>query len=192
MAMEFTEMEKVQSICSNLWWKEEDLCCCGVHCWDLAGLVEEGLKHFRLMKNDFNLQPTKETYSSVVELLARAGHINQAKEFIDSVPYKPSLSMWGALLGSCRIHGNVNDAETVTEKLFDIKQDENGFQALLSNIYAECGRTEDSASSRKEMGKMRLMKNRVVVCWKVTPDVIGLYYGKSYEAFDTGMVSHIH
>lgn len=157
-----------------------------------AGLVEEGLKHFSLMKNVFGLQPTEETYGCVVDLLARSGHISQAKEFIDSIPYKPSLSMWGALLGSCRIHGNVNEAKVVAKKLFKIKQDESGFQALLSNIYAESGKPEDAASLRKGMGMLRLKKKQGCSWLESKAWSNWLYYGKSYEAFDTGTVSNMH
>lgn len=63
-----------------------------------AGLVEEGKVLFRSMKSLYNLSPSIEHYGCMVDLLGRAGLLEEAKELIKKMPMKPNAVIWGALL----------------------------------------------------------------------------------------------
>ncbi|CBI27814.3 unnamed protein product, partial [Vitis vinifera] len=123
-----------------------------------SGLVEEGRKHFESMMRDYSIMPGVEHCACMVDLLGRAGSLMEAYEFIDKMPVEPDVSVWGALLGSCRIHSNLELAELVAEKLFLLDPQTVTFYVLMSNIYAEAGRWEDAARLRKLMEERELKK----------------------------------
>ncbi|KAG8363914.1 hypothetical protein BUALT_Bualt19G0072000 [Buddleja alternifolia] len=121
-----------------------------------AGLVDKGLKYFVAMKEKHGVEPTVEHYGCVVNLLGRAGFLAEAEELILSMPMKPNGAVWGALLGACRIHGNVELGEKIGEILLDLEPENSGRYTLLSNIYAKAGKWNNVEKLRK------LMKERGV------------------------------
>ncbi|XP_068653983.1 pentatricopeptide repeat-containing protein At2g13600-like [Aristolochia californica] len=123
-----------------------------------AGLVDKGLEYFKIMTEDFGLIPSDENYGCVVDLLARGGRIDEAKNLIASMPKKPGPNVWGALLSACRIHGAINEAELALKHLLELDANEAGFQALMSNIYADVGRMEGVQKVRKAMKDMGVGK----------------------------------
>ncbi|KAK9152584.1 hypothetical protein Sjap_000064 [Stephania japonica] len=114
-----------------------------------SGLVEEGLKYFEAMEKEYGVTPMEENYGSAVDLLARAGRLDEAKQLIATMPIKPGASVWGALLGACKIQGDAEEAEIALEKLMKLEPDESGFRKLLSSIYSEAGRLDSAAEIRK-------------------------------------------
>ncbi|XAR49256.1 hypothetical protein NMG60_11032385 [Bertholletia excelsa] len=116
-----------------------------------AGLVEKGLKYLIAMKQVYGITPTVECYGCVVNLLGRVGLLNEAEELIKSMPMEPNSAVWGALLGACRKHGDVELGERVGKILLKLEPENSGRYALLSNIYAKAGRWEDVANLRKLM-----------------------------------------
>ncbi|XP_058077928.1 pentatricopeptide repeat-containing protein At5g66520-like [Magnolia sinica] len=125
-----------------------------------AGLVEEGQQYFNSMKHVFGVEPTVEHYGCLVDLLGRAGLLDEAESVIQRMWMKPNAAIWGALLGACRIHGNVELGERVGKILLELEPHNSGRYTLLSNIYAKAGRWDDVANVRK------LMKARGI---KTTP-----------------------
>ncbi|KAM7481820.1 hypothetical protein LguiB_006403 [Lonicera macranthoides] len=70
-----------------------------------AGLVDEGLSYFKSMTADYKITPDQEIYGCVVDLLGRGGRVKEAYDLIESMPFKPDESVWGAFLGACKAHG---------------------------------------------------------------------------------------
>ncbi|CAA7397034.1 unnamed protein product [Spirodela intermedia] len=118
-----------------------------------AGMVEEGLKVFTSMSRDFDLLPETRHYAAVVDLLARAGRVEEAYEFIMGMPVEPDDAVWGALLGACKIHRRVELGEAAAKKAMELKPDEAGYRVLLANLYAAAGRWEEAQNLRKTMKK---------------------------------------
>ncbi|KAJ4955426.1 hypothetical protein NE237_012209 [Protea cynaroides] len=116
-----------------------------------AGLVDKGLRYFSFMKQTYGIEPTVEHYGCVVDLLGRSGHLSEAEDLIRSMPITPTAAVWGALLGACRIHGNLELGERVGKLLLELEPQNSGRYALLSNIYAKAGRWEDVTKVRKMM-----------------------------------------
>ncbi|XVF59920.1 hypothetical protein PTKIN_Ptkin08bG0000700 [Pterospermum kingtungense] len=121
-----------------------------------AGLIAEGWECFNSMVKDFGVTPTSEHYACMVDLLGRAGQLNQAREFIKRMPIRPDAGVWGGLLGGCRIHLNVELAEVAAKALFDLDAQNPGRYVLLSNIYASLGKRKEADGIRN------LMKSRGV------------------------------
>ncbi|THG00559.1 hypothetical protein TEA_023086 [Camellia sinensis var. sinensis] len=123
-----------------------------------SGLVEEGKKHFESMTKDYSIGPAVEHCACMVDLLGRAGQLVEAYEFIKNMPSGPDIGVWGALLGACRIHGNLELAELVADRLHQLESQTVSFYVLMTNIYAEAGRWEDVARLRKLMEERELKK----------------------------------
>ncbi|KAF3775283.1 Pentatricopeptide repeat-containing protein [Nymphaea thermarum] len=123
-----------------------------------TGYVNEGLKQFERMEQEFGMRPSVEHYSCVVDLLGRAGRIHDAVELIRRMPMKPSKSVWGALLNACRVHGNVELAEIVASRLFDLEPDNPGNYLLLANTYGTAGRRADVERVRRRMEEKGMKK----------------------------------
>ncbi|CAM8963782.1 unnamed protein product [Rhodiola kirilowii] len=102
-----------------------------------SGLVEEGRKNFALMRKLGFIKPKVKHYSCMVDLLGRAGLIDEAYNLITSMPLEPEASIWGALLGACKIHGNLQVAEIAANKLFEMESRNPGNFCVLANIYSE-------------------------------------------------------
>ncbi|CAN6438689.1 unnamed protein product [Victoria cruziana] len=119
-----------------------------------AGLVDEGWFYFNSMSQEYQLMPLEGHYACMVDLLGRAGRLHEAEELIESMPIEPDSVVWGALLGACRIHRNVELGRRVAERLFELEPRNSGNYILLSNIYASLGMWDKVGEIR------RLMKAR--------------------------------
>ncbi|KAF5183354.1 Pentatricopeptide repeat-containing protein [Thalictrum thalictroides] len=102
-----------------------------------AGLVNDGLQIFRKMKNSCGIEPKVEHYSCLVDLLSRAGKIEEAKKVIETMPVKADSALWGSLLAACRTNLNLPIAEVSLDRLVKLKAEDSGVYVLMSNIYAE-------------------------------------------------------
>lgn len=123
-----------------------------------SGKVQEGRFYFESMRKDYKITPKNEHYSCMVDLLGRAGLIEEAESLIQEIPQEPGASVWGALLGACRIHKRVELAEQVANKLFVLEPDQPGAHILLSNIYAAAEMWDMVRKTREMMNERALRK----------------------------------
>ncbi|KAK9283405.1 hypothetical protein L1049_011647 [Liquidambar formosana] len=124
------------------------------------GLVEKGRRYFDLMIGEHAVLPNVLHYSCMVDILGRAGLLSEALDVIKRMPFIATASMWGSLLGSCRIHGNLELAEVAAKHLFEIEPDNAGNHVLLSNIYAANKRWGEVAEARKLLKESKAKKER--------------------------------
>ena len=129
-----------------------------LHACSHMGLINQGRKFFASMTRDYGIIPQIEHYGCLVDLLSRAGLLHEAHEFILNMPMKPNGVVWGALLGACRVHKNVEMAEEAIKHLLELDPLNDGYYVVLSNIYAEAGRWEDTARVRKFMKDQQVKK----------------------------------
>ncbi|KAH7576799.1 hypothetical protein JRO89_XS01G0151900 [Xanthoceras sorbifolium] len=108
-----------------------------------AGLVTEGKELFDRMAKDYNMKPGLAHYSCLVDLLGRAGKLDEAYKLIRSMEINPTSDIWAALLSACRLHQNVELAEISAQKSFDMNPKAVGSYICLSNIYAAEKRWDD-------------------------------------------------
>ncbi|KAJ8447140.1 hypothetical protein Cgig2_022869 [Carnegiea gigantea] len=80
----------------------------------------EGFAHFDSITAVHKIEISPEHYATMVDMLGRAGQLEEAIRFIASMPIKPGPSVWGALLGACRKHGYFEMPREAAEKLFQI------------------------------------------------------------------------
>ncbi|XWS72155.1 hypothetical protein CRYUN_Cryun02cG0016000 [Craigia yunnanensis] len=82
-----------------------------------VGAVEEGVMYFELMKNEYRIALGIEHYIGVIDVFGRAGHLNEAVEFIENMPIEPTMEIWQAIRGFARIHGDIDLEDHVEELL---------------------------------------------------------------------------
>ncbi|CAI0438210.1 unnamed protein product [Linum tenue] len=114
-----------------------------------SGLVKEGEFYFELMKTRYGIEPGAQHYSSMVDLLSRAGKLQEALSIINRMPIEPTESVWGAFMTGCRIHRNTELAAYAADRVFQLGNVSPGLHVILSNSYAAAGRYEDAARARK-------------------------------------------
>eukprot|EP01018_Ginkgo_biloba_P031204 Gb_39249 [translate_table: standard] len=146
-----------------------------------AGLVDEGWQYFDCMSRDYCITCKMEHYACMVDLLGRAGHLDEAQDFIKNMPLEPDASVWGALLGACRIHCNIELGTHVAEHIFYLEPENTGYYVLLSNIYAAAGRWDDAAKVRTVIQDRGLKK---------TPGCSFIEVNNRVHAFLAGDRSH--
>ncbi|MQL86148.1 hypothetical protein Taro_018677 [Colocasia esculenta] len=119
-----------------------------------AGLIQEGKEAFNDMGSKFMIAPMAKHYVCVVDMLGRAGRLEEARDLIAQMPIGPNDAVWGALLGACRIHGNRELGEFAAKRLFHLEPGHSGYYVLMSNVYA-------ASTKWDEVGKLRdTMKSR--------------------------------
>ncbi|KAA0046726.1 pentatricopeptide repeat-containing protein [Cucumis melo var. makuwa] len=151
----FSEMELVGA-------KPDDITFIGVlSACSHGGLVEEGRRFFNSMKKVYRIEPKVEHYGCVVDLLGRAGLLDEAEELIQEISIENCeivVSLYGALLSACRIHNNVDMGERLAKKLVNIEPCDSSIHALLANIYASADRWEDAKKVRRKMKELGVKK----------------------------------
>ena len=123
-----------------------------------SGLVKEGKECFKEMMENYGFQPSQEHYACMVDLLGRAGHVNEAKELVKNMPFKPDARVWGPLLSACKMHSETRLGEFAAEKLITMEPKNAGNYILLSNIYAAAGKWDGVAKMRSFLRDRGLKK----------------------------------
>lgn len=116
-----------------------------------GGFVEEGLETFSKMEK-YGLTPGTQHYGCLVDLLGRAGRLEEAYSLVKGMPIEPNEKVLGALLGACRIHSDIDMAEHVLEDIENLKSRHNSSDPkhyiLLSSIYAASEKWEKAEGMR--------------------------------------------
>ncbi|XP_043715879.1 pentatricopeptide repeat-containing protein At1g18485 [Telopea speciosissima] len=124
-----------------------------------AGLVEKGLMYFVEMQSEYRIEPRLEHYACAVDMLGRAGRLDEAIRLIERMDEEPDAGIWAALLSACRIHGDVSLGMKIADKLLEVEPDKPENHILLSNLFAGSGRWDDVRRIRGRMKDMGLRKD---------------------------------
>uniref|UniRef100_A0A2P2MZ14 Uncharacterized protein MANES_03G025700 n=1 Tax=Rhizophora mucronata TaxID=61149 RepID=A0A2P2MZ14_RHIMU len=116
-----------------------------VHC----GKVQEGRYYFDMMKSVYGIVPQMKHYGCIVDLLARVGLLEEARELVEGMPMKANVIIWGSLMGACEKYGNVKMGEWVARNMLELEPWNDGVYVVLSNIYASKGLWQEVEMMRK-------------------------------------------
>ncbi|CAH9132074.1 unnamed protein product [Cuscuta epithymum] len=123
-----------------------------------AGLVDDGLRYFDSMRDDYAITPEIEHYGCLVDLLARTGNQKRALDIINRMPMKADSAIWGSVLSSCRTVRDVETAVVAAEHLAELEPDDSGNYVLLTNVYADLGKWDYVSMMRRFMRRRRMKK----------------------------------
>jgi hypothetical protein len=73
------------------------------------------------MAMDYAISAKLEHYTCMVNLLGHAGHLQEAENMVMAMPPEPHVAAWIALLGACRIDGNVEMAERIAKQVLEME-----------------------------------------------------------------------
>lgn len=116
------------------------------HC----GLVEEGKRWFSKMA-EFGLTPKIEHYGCLIDLLGRAGHLEEAERLIESMPYEANGIILSSFLFACGYAKDVTKAEKVVKMAITMEPCNEGNYIMLRNLYASERRWRDVEQIKRMM-----------------------------------------
>ncbi|KDP46746.1 hypothetical protein JCGZ_06534 [Jatropha curcas] len=123
-----------------------------------AGLVKEGQQIFNNVKKDGKIPLTMEHYACLIDLLGKSGKIDDAFDILQTMPMKPSATIWSSLVSACRTHGRLEIAEILAHQLIKTEPGNAANYTLLSMIYAESGKWSGVEEVRRLMTLQGLNK----------------------------------
>ncbi|CAM6124224.1 unnamed protein product [Calypogeia fissa] len=123
-----------------------------------AGLLDDGRRLFSAMTQDYGIEPDIMHYNCMVDLLGRAGKLEEAKLFVRKMPVEPNAVTWGIFLGACRTYGNVELGELAANEFLKLEPNVASAYVLLSNIYAAAGKWDKVSIVRTMMQKRGVRK----------------------------------
>ena len=147
-----------------------------------SGMVDEGLSLFHKMKNEHGIEPAPDHYACIVDLVGRAGKVEEAYGLVNTMPSGfDKVGAWSSLLGACRIHHNIEIGEIAAENLLQLQPDVASHYVLLSNIYSSAGLWDKAMNLRRRMKAMGVKKE---------PGCSWIEYGDEVHKFLAGDLSH--
>ncbi|KAL3844144.1 hypothetical protein ACJIZ3_001547 [Penstemon smallii] len=129
-----------------------------------SGLVEESQEWFSKLCINEKLRPKVEHYSCMVDVLGRAGRLEEAKKVIENMPVKDNVGIWQTLLNGCRIHKNVEMGREVGEILLRLDGENLVNYVFISNLFADVGLWKECERLRG-MVKAKGLKKAAGLSW---------------------------
>jgi pentatricopeptide repeat protein len=127
-----------------------------------SGLVREALDIFCDLESKFNVKVDVFHCACIVDLLGRAGRLEEAERFIvhymKEQQIEADIPTWMGLLGACRTYKDVERAERVAQHILDLDPKDASVYVLLSNIYAQSGNMNKAEDLRVLMDKKGIKK----------------------------------
>ncbi|PWA46904.1 Pentatricopeptide repeat-containing protein [Artemisia annua] len=124
-----------------------------------AGLVDKGMSIFNQMVQTDGLKPRIEHYGCMVDLLGRAGRLQEAENLLLKMPGEPDDVVLKALLGACKKHGNIEIGERVAKRLLEIDPQDGAPYVALSNMYASLANWDGVTETRLKMKENDVKKD---------------------------------
>ncbi|EFJ06650.1 hypothetical protein SELMODRAFT_135030 [Selaginella moellendorffii] len=117
------------------------------------GLLASGREIFTSMSADFAIQPGRDHYGCMVDLLGRSGELADAEDLMGSMPFVPEIVTWMALLGACKNHRSEEIGARIAHRIIELDAANPTTYVLLAGLYASIGKREKAEAVREEMRK---------------------------------------
>ncbi|KAF7803019.1 pentatricopeptide repeat-containing protein [Senna tora] len=147
-----------------------------------SGLVKQGWQYFHSLEPVYGIRPEIGHYACMVDLLGRAGHLEEAFCFMKTMPIPPNEVVLGSILGSCRVHDKLKLGEQMMQELVQMDPHNTEYHVLLSNMYALSGKEDKADSLRQDLKKR---------CIRKIPGMSSIYVHGQLHQFSAGDKSHL-
>ncbi|EOA36605.1 hypothetical protein CARUB_v10011813mg [Capsella rubella] len=125
-----------------------------------AGFVNQGIQIFSSMEKTHGVNPGNEHYASLIELLCRAGMINEAKDIAENIPFEPASDIWEPILYASLDLGDTRLAETVAKTMLKSEPNSSFPYLVLIKIYEMTLRWENSVKVRYAMNEQKMKSSQ--------------------------------
>jgi pentatricopeptide repeat protein len=116
-----------------------------------AGLVDEGRSLFECMVREYRIEPRHEHYGCMVDLLGKSKLLQEAVDLIEAMHIRPNVAIWGSLLTTCWMHGDLKLGAFAAKKILELDLNHDGAYVLLSKIHAKSGNWNNAREARGVM-----------------------------------------
>ncbi|KAM1821417.1 hypothetical protein TB2_023234 [Malus domestica] len=150
-----------------------------------AGLVEDGYRFFNDMEHVHGITPMMVHYGAMVDILGRAGRLNEAYSFMMSMPLDPDPVIWRTLLSACTTHSakdNKGVGNKVREKLLELEPKRGGNLVMAANMFAEVGMWDKAANLRMVMKERQMKKMAGESCVELGGSIHKFFSGFDSQA----------
>ncbi|XP_057767448.1 pentatricopeptide repeat-containing protein At4g39530-like [Salvia miltiorrhiza] len=125
-----------------------------------SGLVEEGRAVFHSMRTRHGLQPERRHYSCMVDLLGRAGLLDEAMRVVEGTPWEEDFVIWSSVLRSCRVHRDEQLGNRAAEMLMRLQPENPCSWLQASYFYSDIGDFE-AAKHYREIAVARKVRREI-------------------------------
>ncbi|KAI5064522.1 hypothetical protein GOP47_0021192 [Adiantum capillus-veneris] len=98
-----------------------------------AGLINEAHFYFLSMQQVFGVTQMVEHFNCIIDMLARAGRLDESEHIINHMPVESIYTSWMPLLCGCKLHNDSQRAHQVSRSLFALEKDISGPYVVLSH-----------------------------------------------------------
>ncbi|XP_062181089.1 putative pentatricopeptide repeat-containing protein At3g47840 [Phragmites australis] len=124
-----------------------------------TGKVELGLSYLSAMSKNYGMEPAKEHYGCVVDLLGKAGRIHEAEELIGRIAADERDGVvWASLLRACAARGDEETGKKAAERAMEAEPWGAGAHVAMANLYASKGQCREAAQERHVMKRKGVVK----------------------------------
>lgn len=106
------------------------------------GLFDKIFEYLEDMKKK-GIAPNLKHYTCLVDLLCRAGQLDEAVAMLKKLPIAPNLVNWHIVLSACQKWGSVELGRHAFEHAVSLDEDHGATYILMSNVYADADMRED-------------------------------------------------
>ena len=152
-----------------------------LHSCGHVGNVQMGLELLRVMGEAYQIRPRAEHWACVVDMMGRAGLVDEARGLINRLGDNPGPALWQALLGTCAIQGDLETGEYAAEQLVAVAPACSAAYVQLANIYSVEERWKERAKMVKKMRDVGARKE---------PALSWIEVGKNVHVFVVGDRDH--
>lgn len=146
-----------------------------------SGLVDQGYRCLHELRLKYRITPQVEHYACTVDLLGRAGRLEEAEMVLRSMPMPPNEVVLGSLMGSCVVHGKLRLSERTLQELIKLYPQNTEYHVLLSNMYTLEGNLKKAKSLRQDLVAKGIRK---------IPGISCIHINGEFHRFCSGDKSH--
>ncbi|GMQ00636.1 hypothetical protein CsSME_00047637 [Camellia sinensis var. sinensis] len=155
------------------------------------GLVKEGKKFFNEMVRNYDIRPTMEHYGCMVDMLGRAGMIEEAYQVIKNMPMEPNSIILRSFIGSCKNHGHVVCFDENLKKLLLQIEPNLGANYVLAACVSSVSENWNDAAGLRAAIKGRDLKKSPGCSWlEVNSDGAGEIFKHSQGSVSSSDIGH--
>ncbi|KAF8107136.1 hypothetical protein N665_0126s0054 [Sinapis alba] len=152
-----------------------------------SGLVREGWRYFDLMRSRYGINPSIEHCSCMVDMLGRSGYLDEAWDFIQTMPLKPDATILGAFLSSCKIHRDLELGEVAWKRLHVLEPHNSANYMMMINLYSSMNRWEAVEHIRDLMRHHRV-RVQDLWSWIQIDQTVHIFYAEGKAHPDEGEI----